>query len=131
MQCAKYMKIAAWADLFASHAARKRAGLVLLALVMAVGLAGAFAAAKLRSQSVAANATELPVSQTLPISLVAGSPDSLRVPDDVQKALGMRRGGNEQIAVAIRPTRKRPLTMPGSTALDPAGLIRVRVRFAG
>ena len=31
----------------------------------------------------------------------------------------MLKGGAEQIAVAVLPTRKLPLVMPGSTALDP------------
>ena len=56
--------------------------------------------------------------------------NSLRVPEEVQKSLGIRRGNVEQIAVAEPPSRRRPLVMPGSTALDPARLIRVRVRFA-
>ena len=39
-------------------------------------------------------------------------------------------GKTLQIAVAMPPTRTLPLEMPGSTALDPARLIRMRVRFA-
>ena len=52
------------------------------------------------------------------------------MPEDVRKSLGIRKGNVDQIAVAERPSRTRPLVMPGSTALDPARLIRVRVRFA-
>ncbi len=52
------------------------------------------------------------------------------MPEDVRKSLGIRKGNVDQIAVAEKPTRTRPLVMPGSTALDPARLIRVRVRFA-
>jgi cobalt-zinc-cadmium efflux system membrane fusion protein len=103
---------------------------VLLALVVIVGLTVLIATAKLRSQVAAASDAELPANQALPISLVAGKTDSLRVPDDVQKAIGIRRGSSEQIVAAARPTRTRSLVMPGSTALDPAGLVRVRVRFA-
>ncbi|MFZ1932184.1 MAG: efflux RND transporter periplasmic adaptor subunit [Thermoguttaceae bacterium] len=71
-----------------------------------------------------------PAKEALAVELVAGSPNSLLVPEDVRKALGIRKGNVDQIAVAERPSRTRPLVMPGSTALDPARLIRVRVRFA-
>jgi cobalt-zinc-cadmium efflux system membrane fusion protein len=52
------------------------------------------------------------------------------VPEEVRKALGILKRGVEQIAVAEPPSRNLPLVMPGSTALDPARLVRVRVRFA-
>ena len=130
MHYARLVNGAAWTDLLASRASKKWASLVVLALVIAVGLAVAFAAAKVHTQNAAANSAGLPVNMALPISLVAGKPDSVTVPDDVQRMLGIRRGGKEQIALATRPTRMRPLAMPGSTALDPAGLVRIRVRFA-
>jgi membrane fusion protein, heavy metal efflux system len=71
-----------------------------------------------------------PAKEAPGVELVKEKPNSLLVPEEVRKALGMRKGGVEQIAVARQPTRKLPLVMPGSTALDPAHLIRVRVRFA-
>ena len=72
-----------------------------------------------------------PPTQALPaVELVAGRPNSLLVPEDVRISLGIRMGNVDQIAVAEKPGRTRPLVMPGSTALDPARLIRVRVRFA-
>jgi len=64
------------------------------------------------------------------VTLVKDKPNSLLVPEEVRKALGIRKGNADQIAVAEQPSRKLPLVMPGSTALDPARLIRVRVRFA-
>jgi membrane fusion protein, heavy metal efflux system len=64
------------------------------------------------------------------VTLVKETPDSIAVPEDVQRALGLIRCGVSQAAVAARPSRKQSLVMPGSTALDPAHLIRVRVRFA-
>ncbi len=64
------------------------------------------------------------------VELVKDKPNSLLVPEEVRKSLGIRKGNAEQIAVAQQPTRKLSLVMPGSTALDPARLIRVRVRFA-
>lgn len=54
----------------------------------------------------------------------------MQIPQDVQKSLGILEGKTLQIAVAMPPTRTLPLEMPGSTALDPARLIRMRVRFA-
>ena len=71
-----------------------------------------------------------PSKEALGVELVKDKPNSLLVPEDVRKSLGIRKGNADQIAVAEPPTRKLPLVMPGSTALDPARLIRVRVRFA-
>jgi cobalt-zinc-cadmium efflux system membrane fusion protein len=65
----------------------------------------------------------------LAVELVAGKPNSLFVPEEVRKSLGICKGNVDQIAIAEKPTRTRPLVMPGSTALDPSRLIRVRVRF--
>jgi membrane fusion protein, heavy metal efflux system len=64
------------------------------------------------------------------VSLVSGQAHSLQVPQEVCAALGICR--NEQAAVAIAkvPGTMRPLVLPGSTALDPARLARVRARFA-
>ncbi len=68
--------------------------------------------------------------EPLGVKLVKDKPNSLLVPEAVRVALGIRKGSVDQIAVAMQPTRKLPLVMPGSTALDPARLVRVRVRFA-
>jgi cobalt-zinc-cadmium efflux system membrane fusion protein len=64
------------------------------------------------------------------IKLVGGMPHTLRVPPTVQQALGIRKGKTQRIAVAREPQQTRPLVMPGSTALDPGRLLRVRARFA-
>jgi membrane fusion protein, heavy metal efflux system len=64
------------------------------------------------------------------VELVRVRANSLLVPEEVRKSLGMVQGNVDQIMSAEMPTRKRALVMPGSTALDPARLIRVRVRFA-
>jgi cobalt-zinc-cadmium efflux system membrane fusion protein len=61
---------------------------------------------------------------------VEGQPHTLSVPDNVRRALGIRKGTTELIAPAKEPTRTRPLVMPGSTALDPTRLMRIRARFA-
>jgi cobalt-zinc-cadmium efflux system membrane fusion protein len=57
-------------------------------------------------------------------------PHTLLVPEDVRKSLGIRKGGIDVTAVAKAPTQTRPLVLPGSTALDPARLMRIRARFA-
>jgi cobalt-zinc-cadmium efflux system membrane fusion protein len=70
-------------------------------------------------------------SATTPgLSLVAGQPHTVAVPADVSAALGIRKGGLESIVVAKVPTTMPPLVLPGSTALDPTRLARIRARFA-
>jgi cobalt-zinc-cadmium efflux system membrane fusion protein len=64
------------------------------------------------------------------VRLVAGRPHTLAVPDDVRAALGIRRDGKDHLATVGPPTEKIPLALSGSTALDPAGLMRIRARFA-
>jgi cobalt-zinc-cadmium efflux system membrane fusion protein len=62
------------------------------------------------------------ITQT--VELVNGSTNTITVPDPVRKALGI-----EPAAPAEPPTRMPALTMPGSTALDPTRVVRVRTRF--
>jgi cobalt-zinc-cadmium efflux system membrane fusion protein len=94
--------------------------------VFAVG----FGAVKLPWATPVAENVEPRAKEALAVELVAGKPNSLLVPEEVRRSLGIRKGNVDQIAIAEKPTRTRPLVMPGSTALDPARLIRVRVRFA-
>ncbi len=54
----------------------------------------------------------------------------LQIPDEVRAALGIRKGGKEDIEIVKVPTKTRPLMMYGSTALDPTRLMRIRARFA-
>jgi cobalt-zinc-cadmium efflux system membrane fusion protein len=65
-----------------------------------------------------------PAKPRVAVDLVAGMPHTLSVPERVRKALGI---GDSVVAEA--PKLNRPLTMPGSTALDPARVMRVRTRF--
>jgi cobalt-zinc-cadmium efflux system membrane fusion protein len=62
--------------------------------------------------------------QPLPVELVKGMPHTLYVPESVQKALSI--GKSIQ---AEKATHARPLVIPGSTALDPTRLMRVKTRF--
>jgi cobalt-zinc-cadmium efflux system membrane fusion protein len=69
-------------------------------------------------------------SESSSISLVSGKAHTLDVSDEVAAALGIRKGGKDSTAVAQPPTAMRPLVLPGSTALDPTKLARIRARFA-
>jgi len=70
-------------------------------------------------------------SPTAPsVSLVPGRAHTLKVPDEVCDSLGIRKGDLDSVAVAKPPLMMRPLVLPGSTALDPTRLARIRARFA-
>jgi cobalt-zinc-cadmium efflux system membrane fusion protein len=58
------------------------------------------------------------------VELVKDMPNTLKVPDKVREALGI--GPAE---LARKPERAQPLVLPGSTALDPTRIMRVRTRF--
>jgi cobalt-zinc-cadmium efflux system membrane fusion protein len=60
----------------------------------------------------------------LAVELVEDMPHTLSVPEPVRQALGI-----QESVVAQVPKQDRPLVMPGSTALDPARVMRVRTRF--
>jgi membrane fusion protein, heavy metal efflux system len=64
------------------------------------------------------------------IALVSGHAHTLEVSDEVAAALGIRKGEKDSIGVAQQPSMMKPLVLPGSTALDPTHLARVRARFA-
>jgi cobalt-zinc-cadmium efflux system membrane fusion protein len=64
------------------------------------------------------------------VSLVDGKPHTIEVPEGVRITLGMLKGKQQVVAVAKVPTEMRPLVFPGSTALDPIRLARIRARFA-
>jgi cobalt-zinc-cadmium efflux system membrane fusion protein len=81
-------------------------------------------------KAAAAAAPEPAPRPELKVELVSGQPHTLRVPEDVRKSLGIRKGSEDLVAVAQPPTQSRALVLPGSTALDPTTLMRVRARFA-
>jgi cobalt-zinc-cadmium efflux system membrane fusion protein len=64
------------------------------------------------------------------VTLVSGQANTLKVPDEVCAALGIRKGQQDAVAVARQPKTMRPLVLPGSTAFDPGRLARIRARFA-
>lgn len=78
-------------------------------------------------------AEKAPEPSALPrLSLVSGQAHTLLVPEEVCAALGIRKDGQKADAVAVAsvPKAMRPLVLPGSTALDPTRLARIRARFA-
>jgi cobalt-zinc-cadmium efflux system membrane fusion protein len=97
---------------------------------MLVAFTWAYAAGKLPRTTPPVEKADPPLKAALAVELVKDRPSSLLVPLEVRKSLGIYKDNTDQIAFAAQPTRKRTLVMPGSTALDPARLIRVRVRFA-
>jgi cobalt-zinc-cadmium efflux system membrane fusion protein len=64
------------------------------------------------------------------VEVVPGIPHTLRVPEEVRRSLGIRAGNKETDYLANLPTKMPPLVLPGSTALDPTHLMRIRARFA-
>lgn len=65
-----------------------------------------------------------PGKSRLAVELAEDMPHTLIVPERVRNALGI-----QDSLVAQPPQQARPLVMPGSTALDPARVMRVRTRF--
>jgi cobalt-zinc-cadmium efflux system membrane fusion protein len=71
----------------------------------------------------------VPPPPPLAVELLPDPPHTLRVPEDVRIALGIRKGKADTFAVAAVPAASRALVLSGSTALDPTRLMRIRVRF--
>lgn len=93
-------------------------GAVVVTVLIIHGRAGAPAATNEPVETRASAKTRLVVA------LVEGVPHTIRVPEPVHKGLSI------QPSLVARPqTRGRPLIMPGSTALDPARIMRVKTRF--
>jgi len=100
-------------------------GVVLTGFALAMGVVPAPWQGQAKGQ-----APPPPRAAALGVELVKGQVHTLAVPEDVRQALGIRKGNKDLIAIAKKPTQMRPLVMPGSTALDPTRLHRVRARFA-
>jgi len=109
----------------------RAAAVVAVTLVLLAGLlifTGAFPQPwKAAAASVAPNP---PASANLGVELVKDVPHTLAVPDDVRKGLSIHNARTEMIAVAKLPTTTQTMVLPGSTALDPTRLYRIRARFA-
>jgi cobalt-zinc-cadmium efflux system membrane fusion protein len=107
---------------------------VALVAVIAIALMGAFAVFVLEVplpwRTAKAEAPQQPKAAVPSIELVEGPPHTLAVPESVRRSLGIRKGGKDHLAVAVAPKQVQPLVLPGSTALDPARIMRIRARFA-
>jgi cobalt-zinc-cadmium efflux system membrane fusion protein len=66
----------------------------------------------------------------LEVQLLDSPPHTLSVPKPVREALGMEKAGRQLVAEASPPKKGMPMVLPGSTALDPTRLLRIRARFA-
>jgi membrane fusion protein, heavy metal efflux system len=102
--------------------------IVLGVLILAVGIVITAAAIYFGPRAFAAR-EKAPERQSGPksrlaVELVEDVPHTLSVPERVRNALGI-----QESVVAQAPKQARPLVMPGSTALDPTRVMRVRTRF--
>jgi cobalt-zinc-cadmium efflux system membrane fusion protein len=101
---------------------------------IAVALIGAFALfvldIPLFGKAKAETEPPKPTRQLATIELVPGKPHTVAIPESVRRSLGIRRNGQDVLAKAEVPRQMRPLVLPGSTALDPARIMRIRARFA-
>jgi cobalt-zinc-cadmium efflux system membrane fusion protein len=108
----------------------KPAALLGIAVIVVIGLVAVITGAV--PWLSASHAEQATAKQSLVgIDLVSGRPHTLAIPDEVRKALGIVQGGKEMIAVAKAPTQTQTMVLPGSTALDPTRLWRIRIRFSG
>jgi cobalt-zinc-cadmium efflux system membrane fusion protein len=94
-------------------------GLAAVATLAAVAVVGLHVLGQQPPPSVEARETRLTAE------LVPGQRDTLRVPNDVARSVGI------QTAVIHQATEPQPLELSGSLALDPNHLVRVHSRFAG
>jgi multidrug efflux pump subunit AcrA (membrane-fusion protein) len=108
---------------------------IVLGTVVAVVLVGAFAVFvlqipmpwKARAGETKRPAAPRPLSS---IEMVEGQPYTVMLPDSVRRSLGIRQNGIDVLHTATPPTQRRSIVMLGSTALDPARIMRIRARFA-
>jgi cobalt-zinc-cadmium efflux system membrane fusion protein len=108
----------------------KSAGVVVAALLVLVGFVAYVLGLPIPGLSGAHEEKTVPQQAAPRIDLVPGQPHTVSVPEDVRTSLGIRKRGADQLATAAAPTESRPLTLSGSTALDPTRLMRIRARFA-
>lgn len=105
-------------------------GFLLVVLVVLVVFLGFILGIRLPGMTANAEDIKIEPPPQLGVDLVKGHPHTLFVPEEVRAALGIRKGGKDGIEVVKKPTTKRPLTLYGSTQLDPTRLMRIRARFA-
>jgi cobalt-zinc-cadmium efflux system membrane fusion protein len=110
--------------------AMQSAGILLIVAVVLVIFLGFVLGVRLPGMSASAEDIKIEPPRRLGVDLVKGQPHTLLVPEEVRAGLGIRKGGKDQVEVVKAPTETRPLTLYGSTALNPSTLVRIRARFA-
>jgi cobalt-zinc-cadmium efflux system membrane fusion protein len=99
-------------------------GLAILAAGIVITVAAIYGPREIPALGKKAAATPPAGKPRLAVELVEDMPHTLSVPEHVRRALGIW-----ESLIVQPPTQNRPLVMPGSTALDPARVMRVRTRF--
>jgi cobalt-zinc-cadmium efflux system membrane fusion protein len=110
--------------------AMQSAGLLLIVAVVLVIFLGFVLGVRLPGMAATAEDIKIEAPPRLGVALVKDQPHTLLVPEEVRRALGIRKGGKDLVEVVKVPTATRPLNLYGSTALDPTRLVRIRARFA-
>jgi cobalt-zinc-cadmium efflux system membrane fusion protein len=110
--------------------AMQSAGILLIAAVVLMIFLGFVLGVRLPGMAATPEDMKIETPPRLGVDLVKGQPHTLLVPEQVRAALGIRKGGKDQFEVVKVPTATRPLTLYGSTQLDPTRLMRIRARFA-
>jgi cobalt-zinc-cadmium efflux system membrane fusion protein len=110
--------------------ALRSVGFLLIVAVVLVVFLGFVLGVRLPGMAVAEEDVRIEAAPRRGVELVKDQPHTLYVSEPVRAALGIRKRGKDQIEVVKTPTATRPLTLYGSTALNPATLVRIRARFA-
>jgi len=110
--------------------ALRSAGLLLIVTIVLAVFLGFVLGVRLPGMAAAEEEMKIEPPRQLGVTLVKDQPHTLLVPEQVRVALGIRKGGKDQIEVVKAPTATRPLTLYGSTALNPARHVPIRARFA-
>lgn len=63
------------------------------------------------------------------VTLIPEKGHTLEVPEETRTSLMMRKDETDLLVDVKPPTTMRPLLLPGSTALDPLKIARIRIRF--
>jgi cobalt-zinc-cadmium efflux system membrane fusion protein len=105
-------------------------GLLLIVAVVLVGFLGFVLGVRVPGMATADDNITIEPPRRLGVELVKDRPHTLSVPEDVRSALGIRKQGKDQTEVVKVPSATRPLTLYGSTQLNPAREVRIRARFA-
>ncbi len=109
--------------------ALRSVGFLFIVVVVLVVFLGFVLGVRLPGMTVAEEEVKIEVAPRRGVELVKDQPHTLLVAEPVRTALGIRKGGKDQIYVVQAPTTTRPLTLYGSTALNPATEVRIRARF--